>query len=72
MQSYPPKAGGRTISGPGQAGKEGRMIFICIVMVAIAAPVFMLVSGSDRKRKRQNPHPYVAETPRKDRAPDLD
>lgn len=48
------------------------MIFIGIVMVGIAVPLFMLVSGADRKRKRQNPTPFVEPTPRKDRAADLD
>ena len=48
------------------------MIFICILMVVIAAPLFMLVSGNDRKRKHQNPHPYVADAGRKDRATDND
>ena len=48
------------------------MIFICILMVVIAVPLFMLVSGDDRKRKHQNPHPFVVEAPKKDRASDID
>ncbi|GGA57203.1 hypothetical protein GCM10011507_05660 [Edaphobacter acidisoli] len=48
------------------------MIFICMLACAIAIPTFMLVSGDNRRRKRQNPHPFVGEGPRKDRASDID
>jgi len=48
------------------------MIFICIVMVVIAVPLFMLVSGDNRRRKHQNPHPFVPEAPRQNRGDDPD
>lgn len=49
------------------------MIFICFVFAGIAIPIFMLVSGDNRKRKRQNPIPYVVnDAPQKGRAPGPD
>lgn len=53
--------------------KEDFMIFICFLVAGIAVPIFMLVSGDNRKRKRQNPIPYTTtDEPKKGRATGLD
>jgi flagellar basal body-associated protein FliL len=49
------------------------MIIILIVMTILAVAIFAMISGDNRKRKRQNPAPYVSpEGQKKSRAPGLD
>jgi large-conductance mechanosensitive channel len=53
--------------------KEGCMIFVCIVVACIAFVVFIVVSGNNRKRKRQNAIAYTqTEEPKQGRAPGPD
>jgi hypothetical protein len=49
------------------------MIIVLILMAIIAVAVFLLISGNNWKRKRQNPTPYVSpEGQKNSRAPGLD
>jgi flagellar basal body-associated protein FliL len=58
---------------PGRRQRGDTMIIVLIVMAIIAVAVFMLISGNNRKRKRQNPAPYVSpEGQNKGRASGLD
>lgn len=54
------------------ADKENSMIFLGIVMVGIAVPIFLLASGRERARRLQNPNPFEAPAPGKDRATGID
>jgi hypothetical protein len=58
---------------PDAGRRGGFMIIILIVMTILAIAIFAMISGDNRKRKRQNPAPYVSpEGQKKSRAPGLD